>query len=148
MPTSYSLVMPGGAMLDEPRLGGGAAHVEGEDVVETEDPAEAGGGDDPRRGTRLDHEHGLGAGGFEGQDAAAALHDQQLPLKARIPQPDPDVGEIPLDDGPHAGVDQGWCWPGSTPGTPAPPSEERETTASGKTSCTISRVRRSCAGSR
>ena len=66
-----------------------------------------GGDDDARRGTRLDHEHGLGAGGLEGEHAAARLHDQQLSLEPRIAQAGLDAGEVALNDGPHAGVDEG-----------------------------------------
>ena len=101
----------GGAVLDEPGLGCGAAHVEGQDVVESQDLAEVGGDDDPRRGSRLDHEHGLGARGLEGEDAAARLHDQELPPQTRIPQAGLDIGEVPLDDGAHAGVDEGGAGP-------------------------------------
>ena len=100
-----------GAALDEAGLGGGAAHVEGQDVVEPEEVAEMGGDDDPRGGSRLDHEHGLGAGGLEGQDAAARLHDEELALESGFPQTRLDAGEIPLDDGPHPRVDEGGARP-------------------------------------
>ena len=76
----------GGAVLDEPRLGRGTAHVEGQDVVEPEDSAEVGGDDHARGRARLDHVHGLAPGGLEGQNPAARLHDQQLPPKSRVPQ--------------------------------------------------------------
>ena len=111
VPTSYSLVMLGVPRLDEPGLGGGAAHVEGQDVVEPEDVAEMGGDDDSRGRSGLDHEHGLGAGGLEGQDATARLHDEELALESGIAQALFDSGEIPFDDGPHPRVDEGGAGP-------------------------------------
>ena len=99
------------AVLDQPGLGRGAAHVEGQDVVEAEHVAEIGGDDDPGGGARLDHEHGLRARGLEGEHAAARLHDEKPPLEPRVPQAGFDAGKIALDDGPDAGVDEGGAGP-------------------------------------
>ena len=78
LPCPPTLVLRGGldaAVLDEARLRGGAAHVEGDEVRAAELVAEPLRGDDPRRGSGLD-----GGGGHpeclrDVEDSAVRAHD-------------------------------------------------------------------------
>ena len=65
------------AALDERRLGGRAAHVEGDDLVDAQPPRELGRGDDPGRRPRFDDVRRAFCGSGAGHDPAIRLHDQQ-----------------------------------------------------------------------
>ena len=95
----------GGAVLDEARLGRGAAHVEGHQVPAPQPAAERPRGDHPRGRAGLDHEDRLGRRRPEGVDAAAALHQQQGGLQPRFAQARLDALQVAGHGGPDAGVD-------------------------------------------
>ena len=94
-----------GAVLDQRRLRGRAAHVEGEQVVDAELLAHPAGGDDTGCGTRLEREDRPLLRVVRGHHAAGGLHDLERPI-----DPDPvEAGPNPVDvrghQRPHVGVD-------------------------------------------
>ena len=97
----------GYALLDQPGLGRGAAHVEGQEIGPAELGAQIAGGDDPGGGTGLDHEHGPFRPRREGVDAAAALHEEEGGGHALLPQARLDALQVASHHGPDAGVDYG-----------------------------------------
>ena len=81
--------------FDEGDVGGGASHVEGDDVVETAGAGGGGGADDASGGAGEHGADGLAGGGGERGDASAGLHDEdagggrpafgfRLPEQARL----------------------------------------------------------------
>ena len=92
-------------VLDQPDLGGRAAHVEGEDVGPVERLTEVGGGDHAGGRARLDHEHRPAARGLGAEDAAARLHHEQLRPHARVGETALDPLQVALDDRADDGVD-------------------------------------------
>ena len=69
------------AVLDQRDVAGGAAHVEGDDVLEAGHAAGIGAGGDAAGRPRQHRGHRLARGGREGRHAAVRLHDVFLPRR-------------------------------------------------------------------
>ncbi len=89
---------------DDRALGGGPAHVEGDEPVRAERLREARAADRPRRGARLDRVHRLGRGGGDREGPAVRLGDQELAAETATGQPPLEVAEVAVHDRPDVGV--------------------------------------------
>ena len=92
------------AVVDGAELGGGAAHVEGHDVVEAFVPADDGTHQDTRRRTRFDDADWIVAGQLGGHQPAVRLHDEQIGREAARLQGTLQLTEIVPDEGLDVGV--------------------------------------------
>ena len=68
----------GNFIFDQGNVGGGAAHVEGDDAVEAAGAGGGGRADDASGRTGEDGAHGFAGGGRERGDAAAGLHNEDV----------------------------------------------------------------------
>ena len=93
--------------LDQRRLGGGAAHVEGDDVGHSQPPGGQVGGQDAGRGTGLEHEDRPPGGVRLRGQAAGRLHDEQRGVDAQLVQAAPHRQQVGSHRRAHVGVDRG-----------------------------------------
>src|SRR5262249_22528118 len=101
----------GNAVLDEGGLGGGAAHVEGDEVPVPGEPSDVRGEDGARRGPRVERAHGEGGGRIRGGDAAVVLHDVETPGEAALLEPGAEGVEVLREARGDVGVDHGGVGP-------------------------------------
>ncbi len=97
----------GDGVLDETRLRGGPAHVEGDDVLVAERPAQLRRGDDPPDRTRFHHRDRHLLRPVRGHDAAVRLHDQEPTLESDRRQEPFQPLDIAPDLGPDVSVQHG-----------------------------------------
>ena len=93
--------------LDEGRLGGGPAHVEGHRIPDPHAPRQVMHPRHPRRGTGLDDVDGKLAGGVDRHHAAARLHDHDRRGDPDRPQVILHRARVAGDHGLDVGVDHG-----------------------------------------
>ena len=84
------------AVGDDARLGGGAAHVERQQVLVPEERAVVRGGEGAGRGPRLDQPDGVAAPGIGLAEPAVRLHDEEAAADAGPAQPLLEPPEVAL----------------------------------------------------
>ena len=93
MGTRMGQPLPG---LDHGGLGGGATHVEGDQVILPYQLSQGGGADGPGRGPRLHETDGTLTSLFGAHDPAVGLHHVDPRAKAPLPQLRFQVGQVAL----------------------------------------------------
>ena len=106
-PTWYSSARENSPRSMIAGLGGGAAHVEGDDVRHAARPRQRMGADHAAGRAGLDDVHGLGGGRRGAHQAAVRLHDQERRADAPRREVGLEAREIARDDRHHIGVDHG-----------------------------------------
>ena len=91
-------------VVDEADLGGGAAHVEGEDAVEVERFGEAAREDGAARGARLHQADREARGGGNVRQAAPGSHHQERAAEAALGEGCRQVRQVARHQGPDVGV--------------------------------------------
>ena len=108
------------AVLDQRHVAGGAAHVEGDDVLEAGHAAGIGAGGDAAGRAGQHGGHGLARGGGERRHAAVRLHDVFLPRReAGLVEAALELRDVARQDRLQVGVDDGRATAGSTRGSAA-----------------------------
>ena len=92
------------AVVDDPDLGGGPAHVEGDDVAQAFAGPRRPAGEHPGGRPRLDDVDRVLAGERGGGEAPVGLHDAELAGEAEGGEGGLQLGEEPADDRLHVGV--------------------------------------------
>ena len=92
------------AVRDHARLGGGAAHVEGEEVLVAEEHAVVGGGEGAGGGAGLDEPDGIAAARLGLAEAAVRLHDEEPPADADPAEPVAEPPQVALRQALHVDV--------------------------------------------
>ncbi len=95
---------PDEAVLDNGAFGGGATHVEGDEMIGAQRPCQARAADRARGRTRLDGVHGLGRGSGEREGPSVRLGNEELAPKPSCGQPLFEVAKIPIHGGPDIRV--------------------------------------------
>ncbi len=93
-------------VLDQARLGRGAAHVERQEPGQLQPLGVVGRGQRARGRPALDHAHGVARGDLRADHAAAAQHDQRPVGRAGLFQAGGEAPEIGGGDGGGVGVDR------------------------------------------
>ena len=95
------------AAVDQGELGGGAAHVEGEQIAAAVGAAEEGGGERARGRPRLEHLHRRALGLGHVRQAAAREHEQERRRDAALGEPARHALEVLLGERLDVGVGDG-----------------------------------------
>src|SRR5262245_6406140 len=90
--------------MDDAGLGRGAAHVEGDRVLEADAVTERLGADDPGSGSRLQHSNARALRLVYAEQAAGGLHDQKVAVEARGLEMFAHLAEIASHARPDIGI--------------------------------------------
>ena len=95
------------SVLNETGLGGGPAHVEGDDVVVADLPPEEGGDQRASGRPRLEEADREPARGRGRRHAARGLDEVEPPTEAALGEGGLELGDVPGHEGLHVGVGRG-----------------------------------------
>src|SRR5262249_57076348 len=92
------------AAVDDAGLGGRAAHVEGDRILEPDAVAQRLGADDARRRSRLEHADACALRLLDAEQAAGRLHDQKIAVETGDREMIADLAEVAAHARPDIGI--------------------------------------------